>query len=118
MEILPEVEVWYALPAIRRNLAVSLKKQGLSQRSIADRLGLAESAVSQYLSGKRGGSELPENLDAEFSAAAERIAAGDRDVMVKEVLRLSELLKSTRVICDVHRQHDADLPAKCTRCFD
>ena len=47
-----------------------------------------------------------------------RIAAGDRDVMIKEVLRLSELLKTTRVICDVHRQHSDDIPEKCTRCFD
>lgn len=117
MELLAEVEVWYALPAIRARLAAALKKRGLQQKDIASKLSIAESAVSQYLSGKRGDSELPEEMGAEFDASAERIASGDNSAMVREVMRLSEILKSTRAICVVHKQH-SDVPSDCSTCFD
>ncbi len=117
MELLAEVEVWYALPAIRAKLAAALKKRGIPQKEIAQRLSIAESAVSQYLSGKRGGSELPKSMDAEFDVSAKRIADGDNLVMIHEVMRLSELLKNSRAICAVHKQH-SDVPSDCSTCFD
>ena len=50
-----EIEVWYILPAIRRELVVVLKEKGISQKKIAEMVGIVQSAVSQYLAGKRGG---------------------------------------------------------------
>lgn len=118
MELLPEVEVWYGLPAIRSRLATELKKQGLSQRQIAEKLELAESAVSQYISGKRGTSELPESLDEEFLKAAQRIVKGDKQAAKQELMRLTRLLTSSRAICEIHRQHSEDVPAECSCCFE
>ena len=46
--------VWDVLPAIRAALAAELVKNGISQQEVAKLLELAPSAVSQYLSGKRG----------------------------------------------------------------
>jgi predicted transcriptional regulator len=43
----------YIVPMAKANLARKLKKKGLSQRDIAARLNVTESAVSYYLSGKR-----------------------------------------------------------------
>jgi uncharacterized protein len=49
-----ELAVWESLPAIRAAIASEMVDSGLSQRVVADILGMAPSAVSQYLSGKRG----------------------------------------------------------------
>ncbi|NLV26988.1 MAG: helix-turn-helix domain-containing protein [Methanomicrobiales archaeon] len=55
MEKLPcETIVWDLLPAIRAVLAGEMVKRGLSQKMVANMLNMAPSAVSQYISGKRG----------------------------------------------------------------
>ena len=46
--------VWDVLPAIRAAIAVELVSGGVSQVEAARMLEIAPSAVSQYLSGKRG----------------------------------------------------------------
>ena len=46
--------VWDLVPAIRASLAIELVKKGQSQAATAKLLGIAPSAVSQYISGKRG----------------------------------------------------------------
>ncbi len=46
--------VWDVLPAIRAAIAVELVKCGVAQVEAARMLEIAPSAVSQYLSGKRG----------------------------------------------------------------
>jgi uncharacterized protein len=46
--------VWDLVPAIRAGLATELVKKGQSQAASAKLLGIAPSAVSQYISGKRG----------------------------------------------------------------
>lgn len=46
--------VWDVLPAIRSAIAVELVRCGVSQVEAARMLEIAPSAVSQYLSGKRG----------------------------------------------------------------
>lgn len=55
MQKLPcEIIVWESLPAIRAAIATEMVASGLSQKTVSDILGMAPSAVSQYLSGKRG----------------------------------------------------------------
>ncbi|HVP24679.1 MAG TPA: transcriptional regulator [Methanomicrobiales archaeon] len=46
--------VWDVLPAIRAALAAELVKNGVTRQEVARLLDTAPSAVSQYLSGKRG----------------------------------------------------------------
>jgi predicted transcriptional regulator len=46
--------VWNVLPAIRAAIAAELIRCGMSQAEAAKALDMAPSAVSQYLSGKRG----------------------------------------------------------------
>jgi uncharacterized protein len=46
--------VWDVLPAIRAAIAVELARCGVSQVEASRMLEIAPSAVSQYLSGKRG----------------------------------------------------------------
>jgi len=46
--------VWDVLPAIRAAIAVELVQCGVAQNEAARLLGLTTSAVSQYITGKRG----------------------------------------------------------------
>jgi predicted transcriptional regulator len=46
--------VWDVLPAIRAAIAVELVRDGFSQVEASRMLEIAPSAVSQYISGKRG----------------------------------------------------------------
>ena len=84
--------VWDVLPAIRAAIAVELVRCGVSQADAAKMLEIAPSAVSQYLSGKRG----------------YRIEFGD-DVK-KAIEQLAQDLKQKKVdnlvgrICDICRQ--------------
>ena len=48
-----EIEVWYVLPAIRKELVVTLKEKNLTQKKIAEFLNITEAAVSQYIKQKR-----------------------------------------------------------------
>jgi len=51
--------IWNGIPSIRKELAEALIKEfGLSQRDAAEKLGLTPSAVCQYLSKKRGKTDL------------------------------------------------------------
>ena len=53
--ILPqELEVWKVIPAIRKEIVVNLEKKGMKHKDIAERLGITNPAVSQYLKEKRG----------------------------------------------------------------
>ena len=48
-----EVEVFYLLPAIRRDIAISFKEAGMDQKQIAKVLGVSEPSVSHYFNSKR-----------------------------------------------------------------
>jgi predicted transcriptional regulator len=54
MKLLPqEVEVWYVLPAIRKEFTTIMRNQGFKQKDIAKVLGVTEAAISQYKNSKR-----------------------------------------------------------------
>jgi predicted transcriptional regulator len=49
-----EIIVQYVLPAIRAEMAVRMKDEGISQAQIARILGVTPAAVNQYIKSKRG----------------------------------------------------------------
>ena len=114
MELLPEVEVWYALPALRRVLAEELQKKGLTQKEIATKLELAPSAINQYLQGKRGASKLPESIKKHVQEAANNIA--EQAETKQELMKLIRTLRETKAICEIHAQN-AEIPTNCDYCF-
>ena len=112
-----EVEYWYILPVVRKELAKYLKELGnLRQKEVADILGISESAVSQYLKGTRAGLEDPDNgiqieiptwIEDEIKLSTTRILAqkDNRTIFLKEINRLLTLIraKPTSFLCKVHR---------------
>lgn len=75
--MLPCADVhWKLLPAISRELARSMEKEGLRHTQIASTLGTTSSAISQYISGKRGGMKLEGKAVEACKKLAKSIAKG------------------------------------------
>lgn len=113
-----EIEVWYLIPALRRELAkILIKEYGLTQRETAKRLGLTEAAVSQYLKEKRG-KKLNFNPTemAEIKKAAKSIYEKD-DAMMKCLYGLCKKFRTSKVMCDLHRLHDKSISKTCKDCM-
>lgn len=95
-----EEVVWYLLPLIRKEFAKSLiKDHGLTQRKAAEKIGITEAAVSQYLSKKRVDLKVTDvKIRREIKESTKRIMIGDVQVMKKETCRICNLLKSSGFI--------------------
>ena len=113
-----EIEVWYIIPALRRELAKCMVELGLAQKQIADKMDLTEAAVSQYLSSKRAKEVMFSNavLD-EIKKSAKRVVE-NKGNLVQEMMRLTNLTAVKHVMCDLHKKQDANLPHCCNVCFD
>ena len=87
--------VWYLLPLIRKEFARSLiKDHGLTQRKAAEKLGITESAVSQYISKKRGDLKVTDmGIRREIKESTKRIMKGNILVMKTETCRICHLLR-------------------------
>ena len=111
-----EIEVWYVLPALRRELSIELSEKGLTQAHIAELLHITKPAVSQYLSKKRA-------TEVVFDAKVKDIIKQAANSIVKNKNFMSELQKILRyiekekIICDIHQRYCKDLNA-CNVCFE
>jgi predicted transcriptional regulator len=111
-----EVEVYYLLPAVRRELALALKDEGSDQKAIADLLHLTPAAVSQYINGKRGREiQLPSAFIARIKASARKVK--DDASCYAALQRLLKDANDSRVLCTIHQRMDKTLPQDCALCF-
>ena len=110
-----EVEVFYILPAIRRELSLALKQTGKSQKEIAKLLGVTDAAVSQYLNAKRASVQFPQELKDQIKLAAPKIT--DHASMIAETQAILASAKQDRFICKMHEQIASDIPRGCNVCF-
>ncbi len=93
MKVPCEIAVWYALPAIRSELAKELAKV-MSQKEISEILGITQAAVSQYVSNKRGSKiELQDDARAAIADLADDIA---RVGTVDPTQRICEICRKIR----------------------
>ena len=112
-----EIEVWFVIPAIRRELAkIFIKDHKLSQKQAADKLGISEAAISQYLSGKRG-SELrfSESEKEKIKESAKKIVDGSN--IMEEMYSLVSSLRACESVCSMHKRFDKELPHDCQICM-
>lgn len=99
-----ELEVWYIIPAIRREFAKVMLDKGLSQKKIAETLGVTEAAVSQYMKSKRAADvEFKESVTEEIKNSVDKIVQGGN--MVKETQKICDLCKADLTLCELHRKH-------------
>lgn len=118
-QVMPqEVEVWYLIPALRREITKFLmKNHDYNQKDIANVLGMTESAVSQYLSGKRGqGIKFNEKELKLIESASEKIAKNNSEG-VEILYKLSKKIMGSKSICDLHKKQDSSIPKNCDICI-
>ena len=109
-----EIEVWYIIPAIRRELAENLvKKHRLTYQKAAGILGVSKAAVSQYLNKKRAGKfKLPKEIKKEDEKSAGLIIT-NQNLAVREILRLLNVIKRSKCSCDVCKKYNKGILALC-----
>ncbi|RLF44034.1 MAG: transcriptional regulator [Thermoplasmata archaeon] len=87
-----EYIVWNILPCIRKRLAENLLKRGLSQKEIAEKIGVSNAAISQYISNKRGRfGHFDKKIEEEIEKSANEILNG-KDV-IDEICRICKIIK-------------------------
>ncbi|MBR9677621.1 helix-turn-helix domain-containing protein [Candidatus Woesearchaeota archaeon] len=112
-----ELEVWYVLPAIRKQLAIHLQELGLKQNKIAELLGLTKSAVSQYLSKKRSSADiLSDDTKTLARQSAKKIIEQPQN-MIREIQKLCSQAKNDKVLCKLCAKHVKILPDNCKVCI-
>ncbi|MBI2134469.1 hypothetical protein HYU09_00630 [Candidatus Woesearchaeota archaeon] len=114
-----EIEVWYIIPALRRELAKSMITDiKLNQKQVAAIMGLTEAAVSQYLHSKRAKEVVFTKAVLEEIKKSAKEIAKDGKLLMQEMMRLVNLTGVKHVMCDIHKKHDAKLPNDCGICFE
>jgi hypothetical protein len=104
-----EIEVTYILPAIRRQIALNLIKEGFSQIQVAKVLEVTKAAVSQYVSKKRGKEVVfSKKINDRIKTAAKKIK-NDKNAVIPEIQCICHLIKDTKFLCKVHKQHEDNL---------
>lgn len=117
MESTPqEIEVWYILPAVRKEIAANLKKQQMRQKDIAKLLGITESAVSQYFKSKRAKKVVfGEEMKKEIENSSTKIKNNPNSVNF-EVQKLLKIVRDKKILCETHKKLDG-IPKNCDVCF-
>ncbi|NHI89136.1 MAG: hypothetical protein EAX87_06400 [Candidatus Thorarchaeota archaeon] len=141
-----EVEVWYVLPAIRRELAKAMKTKTISrpneegemvdhkitQKEIARMLGVTEPAITQYLLKKKGrrsrGDQvvIPDIILKEIDKSAdimiqefEKARETDEEIfedMTREINRIIKIMRDEGIMCDIHKEFCAHVEDPCDAC--
>ncbi|MBU0457244.1 MAG: hypothetical protein ABH824_02945 [Nanoarchaeota archaeon] len=110
-----EIEVWYVLPAIRKELVVALKEKGFSQKKIANYLNVTEPAISQYTKQKRAKEiNLCDDVKNFIRKASEEIT--DNKSAFQQIQKISRFIKSSKAMCQIHMQLESHLK-KCDVCY-
>ncbi|PIN69774.1 transcriptional regulator [Candidatus Woesearchaeota archaeon CG11_big_fil_rev_8_21_14_0_20_43_8] len=113
-----EIEVWYILPTIRKELSLCLKEKGLTQKKVAGILSLTEAAVSQYISKKRADMVvLSQDSRENIKMAADRISKNPKLLRI-EIARIMDDIKENGTLCRLHKSIGDGIPSDCRICFD
>ena len=115
MYLLPqEIEVWYIIPALRKELARLLTKEhGLSFEKAGNILGVSKAAVSQYLSNKRA-NKVKLNMDMKKEVAKSATIVVDRPKLaLAEIQRLLKVMKDSKCSCEVCKKFNKDVLMYC-----
>ena len=115
MYLLPqEIEVWYIIPAIRKEISgILVKKYKLSYEKAGNALGISKAAVSQYLSNKRANKiKLSDQIKKEVSKST-KIIFDNPNLAINEVQRILRMMKINKSSCEVCKKYNKDVLKYC-----
>jgi len=111
-----EIATWYVIPAIKKQFVKEMIAKGLSQRKAAERLGLTEAAVSQYIKQKRAADvKLNTEIVKMIKESVSNILDKNSDVF-SEIYKIVLECEKTNIICQIHMLYE-DIPKGCDVCF-
>ncbi len=119
MKLMPqEIEVWYVIPALRRELArVFIEEHHLSQKEAAQLLGVTEAAICHYVKSKRATEfKLPKAFATRIQETAEKILSDKKNAM-KSIYDLTLSMRGSETVCRMHKKQDKTVPDKCKICM-
>ena len=109
-----EIEVWYVIPAIRKEICRNLLKRGIKKSKIAEILGITKSAVTQYISSKRGGKiELTSGILRRIDS--EVINLLDGGCATYSIQKILNNIRKSSLMCRFHQKLEK-IPKKCGVC--
>lgn len=116
-KILPEeLAVKSALPALRASIAKKLLSEyGFTQKKVAGLLGVTQTAISYYLSNKRGSgaqdSVQDETVKKTISEIAKMLTQKDVDrrAVATKFTEALTYIRRNRLLCNVHKQYEPQL---------
>jgi uncharacterized protein len=103
VKVLPqEIEVWYVIPAIRKELSLCLVKDfEMSYEKVGNLLGISKAAISQYQKNKRATKvKLPGEALKQVSISCKRLV-GNRSDSSFEIQRILDFIKKKDLNCEV-----------------
>ena len=94
-----EFMMWNGLPAIRKEIAeCMINDYGLSQKETAEKLGITPAAICQYVSNKRGRTNITDKtILTEIKKATENILENGNDQFISETCRICKCMRSRGV---------------------
>jgi predicted transcriptional regulator len=97
-----ELEVWYVIPAIRRELSKCLiKNHGMSYEKVGNYLGITKAAVSQYVKNKRASKiKLHDHALKEVCKSCDLIVENKRKATA-EIMRILKFIREEDLSCEV-----------------
>ena len=112
-----EVEVFYLLPAIRREIATALKAIGKDQKQTAKILGVSEPSVSNYFRAKRATEvQFSEAIKKEIQKIARTLKIPQDTI--KAAQKILKLIHQEKQMCKVCKDINKTLAKECEACFD
>jgi len=112
--LLQEIEVWYIIPALRKEYAkIFIEEYNLSYEKIGRILGISKAAVSQYVSNKRANKvKLSADIKKKIKESAKRVSKSPQ-TWVSEVQSLLKHMRETRNSCNVCKQYNKEIIQYC-----
>ncbi len=101
--------VWDVLPAIRAAIAEELVNLGVSQQETARLLDMAPSAISQYLSKKRGYRiEFEDDVKTAIRSIAQDLSNGEVENISHRICGICTMLREPDSGCNSHCKGDEE----------
>jgi len=109
-----EIEVWYIIPTIRREIARNLVKKGMIMEKAGEILGVTKAAISQYLSKKRADRvKLTGRIKKEIKNSAD-IIEKDNKKAVSEIMRILALMRKDKCECYICKKYNKGMKNLCS----
>jgi len=119
-----ETVAQFVLPTMRALIAKRLmEKYKLTQQNAALKLGLTQSAISQYMRNLRGSKiksiERDEKVNKEIDIFVDRIASGELGSLkiLDAFCNICKTIRKRKLLCDIHAKVFPDLK-DCRICLE